>query len=292
VSVGVWEWVGVAGDEGDAAAAWFSELLGKRVRLVRWLGDGSLPRAAIESARGGAWAAAAPPPPPPRSAKEKALVGALAAFAAFAALTRVPDSKVNLLAGFLASSGANECIRRRRQTERWRRDAAAAPPTRRTDPAFAPDAASAFSDGFPMLIVSEGSLRALNDGLKAKNEPAVPMNRFRPNVVFDGVDAFDEDAYADVVVRGGSGKGVTLQFVKPCARCVMPSVDQDAGARGGLDASPLPTLGEMRSGRKLGFRAKWADEKYFGWNVVTDDVGEVISVGDAIELGARRRFDA
>ena len=38
--------------EGDAAAAWFSELLGKSVRLVRWLGDGSLPRAAIESARG------------------------------------------------------------------------------------------------------------------------------------------------------------------------------------------------------------------------------------------------
>ena len=72
----------------------------------------------------------------------------------------------------------------------------------------------------------------------------------------------------------------------------MPSVDQDSGARGGLDASPLPTLGEMRSGEKLGFRAKWADEKYFGWNVVTDDVGEVIRVGDAIELGARRRFDA
>ena len=186
------------------------------------------------------------------------------------------------------------------------------------------------SDGFPILIASEGSLRALNDGLKAKNEPAVPMNRFRPNVVFDGVDAFDEDAYADVVVRGGGGgggsmrvqsgetagdvhdddrsrdaaarqmntknngggKGVTLRFVKPCARCVMPSVDQDSGARGGLDASPLPTLGEMRSGEKLGFRAKWADEKYFGWNVVTDDVWEVIRVGDAIELGARRRFDA
>ena len=127
------------------------------------------------------------------------------------------------------------------------------------------------------------------------------------------MDAFDEDAYADVVVRGGGGgggsmrvqsgetagdvhdddrsrdaaarqmntknngggKGVTLRFVKPCARCVMPSVDQDSGARGGLDASPLPTLGEMRSGEKLGFRAKWADEKYFGWNVVTDDVGEV-----------------
>ena len=54
----------------------------------------------------------------------------------------------------------------------------------------------------------------------------------------------------------------------------------------------MPTLGEMRSGEKLGFRAKWADEKYFGWNVVTDYVGEVIRVGDAIELGARRRFDA
>jgi uncharacterized protein len=52
VSVGVWEWVGVALVPRDAAAAWFSELLGKSVRLVRWLGDGSLPRAAIESARG------------------------------------------------------------------------------------------------------------------------------------------------------------------------------------------------------------------------------------------------
>jgi hypothetical protein len=55
---------------------------------------------------------------PQRSAKEKALVGALAAFAATAAL-RVPDAKVNLLAGFLASSGANELSRRRR--ERLRR---------------------------------------------------------------------------------------------------------------------------------------------------------------------------
>ncbi len=33
-----WEWKGTARDEGSEAAAWFSELLGKPSRLVRFLG--------------------------------------------------------------------------------------------------------------------------------------------------------------------------------------------------------------------------------------------------------------
>jgi uncharacterized protein YcbX len=37
-SVVVWEWSGVAADEGDEAAAWFSSYLDTPVRLVRHIG--------------------------------------------------------------------------------------------------------------------------------------------------------------------------------------------------------------------------------------------------------------
>ena len=54
-------------------------------------------------------------------------------------------------------------------------------------------AETAFSDGFPLLVVSQASLDALNERLAAKGEPAVTMARFRPNLVLDGLDAHGED---------------------------------------------------------------------------------------------------
>lgn len=37
----MWEWSGLAADEGDEAAAWLTAFLGKGVRLVRYLGSGA-----------------------------------------------------------------------------------------------------------------------------------------------------------------------------------------------------------------------------------------------------------
>jgi uncharacterized protein YcbX len=127
---------------------------------------------------------------------------------------------------------------------------------------------------------------------------SVPMNRFRANVVIGGpgASAFAEDAW-EVVAFGGNPEGdasrtdlgasTTLRFVKPCARCVMTTVDQRTGARGGPEAEPLRTMRETRSGLKCGFRDAWAEEAFFAWNAVGERVGAVVRVGDAVRPRTR-----
>jgi len=88
-------------------------------------------------------------------------------------------------------------------------------------------ATTMFSDGYPVLVASTASLDDLNQKLVAAGRQALPMNRFRPNLVIDGIDAFEED-YADSYQLGE----VTLKPVKPCPRCPMPSIDQATGEFG------------------------------------------------------------
>ncbi len=82
---------------------------------------------------------------------------------------------------------------------------------------------TAFTDGFPFLLIGEGSLAALNERL----ESPVPMDRFRPNLVVSGTAPFDEDEW--LRVRIGS---LEFRVVKPCPRCVVTTVDQATGAAG------------------------------------------------------------
>ena len=48
----------------------------------------------------------------------------------------------------------------------------------------------AFVDGYPFPAISESSLADLNDRLVMRGEEAVPMNRFRPNLVISGSSAW------------------------------------------------------------------------------------------------------
>ena len=96
-----------------------------------------------------------------------------------------------------------------------------------------------FSDGFPMLVISEASLADLNQRLAAQGRAALPMNRFRPNVVIAGIEAFEED-YAAAIRIGEA----CLKPVKPCARCPMPSIDQETGRFG---PDPLDILQTYRA---------------------------------------------
>ncbi len=96
-----------------------------------------------------------------------------------------------------------------------------------------------FSDGFPMLVISEASLADLNHRLAAQGRAALPMNRFRPNLVIDGIEAYEED-YAATIRLGAA----CLQPVKPCARCPMPSIDQETGRFG---PDPLDILQTYRA---------------------------------------------
>lgn len=108
------------------------------------------------------------------------------------------------------------------------------------------DAATQFADGFPLLVTAQESLDELNARLLAKGAPAIPMDRFRPNIVLSGVEAYDED-FLDAVAIGEDG-AVTLRLVKPCARCPIPTINQTTGMR---DAAwpdePLDTMSTYRA---------------------------------------------
>jgi uncharacterized protein YcbX len=130
---------------------------------------------------------------------------------------------------------------------------------RRLDPQYTPraDAETAFSDGYPLLAVLEESLDDLNTRLV---EP-VPMARFRPNIVVAGAPAWSEDAWTALTIGD-----VTLDAVKPCARCVVPTTDQATGARH-PDREPLRTLATFRTIKGLG--------AIFGQNLVARREGEL-----------------
>ncbi|VAW91456.1 Flavodoxin reductases (ferredoxin-NADPH reductases) family 1 [hydrothermal vent metagenome] len=121
---------------------------------------------------------------------------------------------------------------------------------------------TAFSDGFPILLISQASLDALN----SKLDVAIPMKRFRPNLVVSGCNAFEEDKWK--LLRIGD---MLLRVVKPCSRCVIPSIDTETGERG---EEPTKTL--------LTFRRR--DHKiFFGQNVIANSTGH-LAVGDTVEV--------
>jgi MOSC domain-containing protein len=105
---------------------------------------------------------------------------------------------------------------------------------RSTDSTYAKGYRVSFADGFAFLLVSEASLADLNDRLATP----LPMNRFRPNLVVRGTEPFAEDGWRTVRVGG-----LELDVVKPCARCVVTTTDQNTGERG---KEPLRTLATFR----------------------------------------------
>ncbi|MFJ9531704.1 MOSC domain-containing protein [Herbaspirillum sp. NPDC101396] len=113
-------------------------------------------------------------------------------------------------------------------------------------------ATTQFSDGFPILVVGEASLQDLNLRLQKKGAPALPMDRFRPNLVLSGLEAYEED-YLDTLSFGPVGREVVLKLVKPCARCPVPGIDQQTGLR---DADwpdePLDTMAAYRANDRVG----------------------------------------
>lgn len=125
-----------------------------------------------------------------------------------------------------------------------------------------------FADGYPFLMISRESLAELNRRLPE----AIPMARFRPNVVIEGVAAHAEDAMARF--RFGS---IVLRGVKLCTRCPVTTTDQRTGARD-PHQQPLRTLARYRHDYAL-------KGVVFGQNCVIDaGVGETLRVGTALEI--------
>jgi hypothetical protein len=139
---------------------------------------------------------------------------------------------------------------------------------RMVDPNYARTPAhTGFSDGFPVLIAAEASLAELNRRLTEHGKAPVPMSRFRPNVVVAGCEAFAEDSWKTVQIGA-----VTLDVVKPCARCATTTVDQTSGTIPD-STEPLATLNTFR---------KQAGKVMFAQNAIHRAPG-VLSVGDGVE---------
>ena len=147
---------------------------------------------------------------------------------------------------------------------------------RRTcDPHYTGDsiATTQFADGFPLLVIGEASLVALNERLAERAVGPVDMSRFRPNLTVRGIDAFDEDHIRDL----RSDNGVRLRLVKPCARCLVTTVDPREGLRDPA-GEPLATLN--------GFRVDPDFGTVFGLNaIVIDGVGRSLSRGERLAVG-------
>ena len=125
-----------------------------------------------------------------------------------------------------------------------------------------------FADGYPFLLLGEASLEDLN----ARLDVPVPMNRFRPNFVVSGSEPFEEDTWKRI--RIGSTE---FHIVKPCARCVLTTVDQARGEKNGKE--PLKTLSTYRN--KNG-------NVLFGQNLIAESTGGTVSAGDTVEVIERK----
>ena len=129
------------------------------------------------------------------------------------------------------------------------------------------DAANAFSDGFPLLLIGEASRLDLSRRIGRE----LPMNRFRPNIVLAGLGAYDEDQLLELRL----GK-VLLRVVKACTRCSITATDQTTGTLDG--AEPLRTLKSYRYDATLGGVC-------FGQNLVMQSgAGSTLSVGASVQL--------
>ncbi len=127
-----------------------------------------------------------------------------------------------------------------------------------------------FPDGYPLLVCSVESLADLTRRLP---EP-VGMERFRPNLVLEGLGAYGEDRVGEMAI--GS---VRLRLVKACTRCSTTSVDQTTGA---ASTNPLPTLRGYRFDREL-------RGVTFGQNaVIVSGEESRLNVGDVVEVSQRQ----
>ena len=138
-----------------------------------------------------------------------------------------------------------------------------------------------FADGYPLLLANEASLEELNDRI-GDEKARVPMNRFRPNLVVSGAEPFAEDMWRRIKI------GETIFRVpKPCARCVIPTIDQDTGEFDGKE--PSRTLATFRRPRQVypdtfASYAFQGNEVLFGTNLIPENAGAVVRIGDDVEV--------
>ncbi|MGY6128564.1 MOSC domain-containing protein (plasmid) [Paraburkholderia strydomiana] len=153
------------------------------------------------------------------------------------------------------------------------------------DPAYTGSVGRAtthFADGFPVLVIGQPSLDDLNTRLNAKGAPSIPIDRFRPNVVLSGLDAYEEDYVETLRVddaNSDSAQGVELRLVKLCARCPMPTIDQARGERDpNWPNEPTDTMSVYRANPQRNGAVTFGNNA-----LVTSGAGAWLRVGQAVE---------
>jgi uncharacterized protein YcbX len=127
-----------------------------------------------------------------------------------------------------------------------------------------------FADAYPLLLIGEAALDEINGRMLAAGREALPMDRFRPNLVVAGTDPFEED-YTESLRFGD----IVVQPVKPCARCPIPAIDQATGIPG---PDPLDILQSWRA------RAVLEGAVCVGMNcIVAQGSGGTLRVGQAFD---------
>jgi hypothetical protein len=128
-----------------------------------------------------------------------------------------------------------------------------------------------FADAYPLLLIGQAALDEINQRMLAAGREALPMDRFRPNLVVDGTDPFEEDYTA--AFHAGQ---LVIKPVKPCARCPIPAIDQATGIPG---PDPLDVLQSWRG------KAILDGAVCVGMNcIVLEGEGGVLRVGQAFEV--------
>lgn len=152
--------------------------------------------------------------------------------------------------------------------------------TRFTDPKYAPDGETSFSDGYPFLLVSNESLLELNTHL----EVPVSMENFRPNIVVIGCAPYAEDTWKDIIFPN-NGNPLLMKLVKPCSRCTVPNINPKSGLNY-AENQPSASMKSFRSGSAIGLQnPKWAKQIFFGQNLDHSgyDCGDIY-VGDIVSV--------
>ncbi|NRS87337.1 hypothetical protein HNQ02_000237 [Flavobacterium sp. 7E] len=136
---------------------------------------------------------------------------------------------------------------------------------RKVDPDYAVTTGdiTSFSDGFPFLIIGQSSLDDLNSRLKE----TVSMKRFRPNFVFNGGKAYEEETWRNFTIGNLSFYGV-----KPCGRCVVVTIDPKKGILAGKE--PLRTLSKYKN---------VGNSVIFGQNLIVQQEGSV-AISDVLTI--------
>jgi uncharacterized protein YcbX len=127
-----------------------------------------------------------------------------------------------------------------------------------------PGERTAFSDGFPFLLIGQASL----DDLSARVGRLFDMRRFRPNLVIAGAAPYAEDGWRRIRIGD-----IEFRVVKPCSRCVIPTIDPLSAERS-PDREPLATLMTYRKGE---------GGVFFGQNLIAEGIGE-LKVGMPVEV--------